>query len=169
MRTVGIATGLVVLVVGAVLAIATVLSLSNETSWTDLDPRYSGAGRYTRQFTVPDGFLAVGRRIQLDLGSVEEIAEVRLNGRYAGTRVWAPYRLDVTDDLREGENTLEVVVTNTQANEIENRALASGLLGPVALRPERVVDVPLRAGTDVQLYLQGKLRSAQGVRLGLCE
>lgn len=38
MRTVGIATGLVVLVVAAVLAIATVLSLSNETSWTDLDP-----------------------------------------------------------------------------------------------------------------------------------
>jgi hypothetical protein len=119
-------------------------------SWTDLDPRYSGRGRYTRRFTVPDGFLAEGRRIQLDLGSVEEIAEVRLNGRDAGTRVWAPYRLDVTDGLRAGENTLEVVVTNTQANEIEGRALASGLLGPVALRPERVVDVPLRPGADAQ-------------------
>ena len=75
---------------------------------------------------------------------------MRLNGRDAGTRVWAPYRLDVTDGLREGENTLEVVVTNTQANEIEGRALASGLLGPVALRPERVVDVALRPGADAQ-------------------
>jgi hypothetical protein len=119
-------------------------------SWTALDPRYSGRGRYTKRFTVPEGFLADGRRIELDLGSVEEIAEVRLNGRDAGTRVWAPYRLDVTDDLREGENTLEVVVTNTQANEIENRPLASGLLGPVTLRPERVVDLRLERGAGAQ-------------------
>lgn len=38
MRTFGIAAGLVVLVLAAVFAIATVLSLSNETSWTDLEP-----------------------------------------------------------------------------------------------------------------------------------
>lgn len=37
MRTLGIVAGLVVLVLAAVLAIATVLSLSNETSWTDLE------------------------------------------------------------------------------------------------------------------------------------
>jgi hypothetical protein len=37
MRTIGVAAGLGALVVAAVLAIATVLSLSNETSWTDLD------------------------------------------------------------------------------------------------------------------------------------
>lgn len=38
MRTLGLTAGLVVLVAAAVLAIATVLSLSNETSWTDLEP-----------------------------------------------------------------------------------------------------------------------------------
>jgi hypothetical protein len=37
-RTAGIAAGLVVLVAAALLAIATVLSLTNETTWTDLDP-----------------------------------------------------------------------------------------------------------------------------------
>ena len=37
MRTIGVAAGLGVLVVAAVLAIALVLSLSNETSWTDLE------------------------------------------------------------------------------------------------------------------------------------
>jgi hypothetical protein len=119
-------------------------------SWTDLDPRYSGRGRYTRRFSVPAGFVAAGRRIQLELGQVDEIAEVRLNGRDVGDRVWAPYRLDVTSDLRAGENTLEVVVTNTQANEIESRPLSSGLLGPVALRPERVVDVALQRGAQVE-------------------
>lgn len=37
-RTLGLAVGLVVLVGAGVLAIAAVLSLSNETSWTDLGP-----------------------------------------------------------------------------------------------------------------------------------
>lgn len=38
MRVVGIVVGTVVLVGAAVVAIATVLSLSNATSWTDLEP-----------------------------------------------------------------------------------------------------------------------------------
>ena len=38
MRVVGIGVGLLVLVGAAVLAIATVLSLSNDTAWTDLEP-----------------------------------------------------------------------------------------------------------------------------------
>lgn len=117
--------------------------------WTDLDPRYSGRGRYTKRFTVPPAFLAAGRRVQLDLGQVDEIAEVRLNGRPVGDLVWAPYELDVTRALRAGENTLEVVVTNTQANELENRPQPSGLSGPVALRPERVLAVELRRGAEV--------------------
>lgn len=37
MRTVGLVAGFVVLVATAVLAVAAVLSVSNETSWTDLD------------------------------------------------------------------------------------------------------------------------------------
>ena len=37
MRTIGVAAGLVAVVVAAVLTIAAVLSLSNDTSWTDLD------------------------------------------------------------------------------------------------------------------------------------
>ena len=117
--------------------------------WTDLDPRFSGSGRYTKRFDVPAGFLAAGRRVQLDLGQVDEIVELRLNGQAIGTRVWAPYRLDVTGGLREGENTLEVVVTNTQANAFENRPERSGLSGPVALRPQRVVDVALERGAEV--------------------
>lgn len=38
MRTVGIVVGLLALIAAAVLAIAAVLSVSNETSWTDLEP-----------------------------------------------------------------------------------------------------------------------------------
>jgi hypothetical protein len=115
-------------------------------SWTALDRLHSGSARYTKRFDVPAAFLQRDRRILLELGAVDEIAEIRLNGRDAGARVWEPYRLDVTDRLRAGENTLEVTVTNTQANAFEGRALSSGLIGPVRLRPQRVVDVELDRG-----------------------
>ena len=118
-------------------------------SWTDLDPAYSGTGSYTKQFSVPEGFLADGRRIHLDLGNVRELADVTVNGSPVGALDWSPYSVDVTDLLREGENTVAVKVTNTQANSIEGRANPSGLFGPVALRPERIVTLDLTAGTQV--------------------
>lgn len=118
-------------------------------SWTELDPNHSGSATYTTSFSVPEGFLAEGRRIQLDLGDVRELADISVNGEPAGAIDWSPYTVEVTDLLREGGNTVEVRVTNTQANEIERRANPSGLLGPVALRPERLVPLELTRGADV--------------------
>ena len=118
-------------------------------SWTDLAPDYAGSGTYTKQFSVPEGFLADGRRIQLDLGNVRELASVSVNNTPAAALDWSPYTVDVTDLLHEGDNTVEVTVTNTQANAIEGRTNPSGLLGPVALRPERVVSLVLTEGTQV--------------------
>ncbi len=118
-------------------------------SWTDLDPAFSGSGTYTTQVDVPEGFLAEGRRIELRLGEVRELAAVSVNGGEPQLLDWSPYVVDVTEDLREGENTITVTVTNTPANAIEGRALPSGLLGPVSLAPKCVVDVPLAPGADV--------------------
>ena len=70
------------------------------------------------------------------------MAEVEVNGKRAGSRLWAPYRLDVTAVLRPGRNRLRVRVTNTGAN-VRGQALVSGLLGPVVLRPWRFVEVAL--------------------------
>jgi hypothetical protein len=57
--------------------------------------------------------------------------------------------MDVTDQLRPGENKIAVTVTNTQANAIEGRAAPSGLLGPVVLKPQSVVQLALTSGTEV--------------------
>lgn len=119
-------------------------------SWTDLDAKYSGSGTYTKRFTVPEGFLAKGRRAQLDLGRVRELADVTVNGKHAGALDWSPYTVDVTDLLREGENVIEVTVTNTPSNEIERRDIPSGLLGPVVVRPQREVKLDLTKGTEVR-------------------
>ncbi|MGH1565115.1 glycosyl hydrolase [Mumia sp. DW29H23] len=118
-------------------------------SWTALDAKYSGSATYTKRFTVPEGFLADGRRAVLDLGRVREFADVTVNGKHAGALDWSPYTVDVTDLLREGENVVEVKVTNTPSNEIEGRDNPSGLFGPVAVRPQREVDLTLTEGTEV--------------------
>lgn len=55
---------------------------------------------------------------ELDLGDVRESARVRVNGRDAGTVFAVPFRLRIGELLKEGENTLEVEVTNLQSNRI---------------------------------------------------
>ena len=60
--------------------------------------------------------LAEGRRLLLDLGRVEVIAEVRLNGRNLGVLWKAPFTLDITEAAKVGDNSLEVKVTNLWIN-----------------------------------------------------
>ncbi|VVJ22254.1 Uncharacterised protein [Amycolatopsis camponoti] len=108
-------------------------------SWTDVDAGYSGSAWYETEFDVP---AVPGRRWTLDLGEVHEVAEVEVNGQAGGSRLWPPYRVDVTAALRPGRNRVRVRVTNTGAN-ARGQALASGLFGPVVLRPYRLVGVPL--------------------------
>jgi len=96
-----------------------------------------------------------GRRALLSLKELHEICTVRVNGEDAGT-IWAmPYRLDITDKLKPGRNTIEVEVTNLWPNRLIGDAqpgvtqtytrtnirkytagsplLPSGLIGPVSL------------------------------------
>jgi hypothetical protein len=79
---------------------------------------FSGTATYHNAFDVPDGSTAGTRRIVLDLGRVEVLAEVLVNGRNLGI-VWkAPYRLDITSAVRPGTNTLELRVTNLWPNRL---------------------------------------------------
>ncbi|MBI5817597.1 MAG: hypothetical protein HZA88_01290 [Verrucomicrobia bacterium] len=55
-------------------------------------------------------------RMFLDLGSVQIMAEVRLNGRDLGILWKPPFRVDVTDALKSGENALELRVVNLWIN-----------------------------------------------------
>lgn len=96
------------------------------------------------------------KSLYIDLGNVMVMAKVTLNGHYVGG-VWInPYRLNVTDYLREGENKLEITVVNNWQNRLigdqrlpEDQRLtwttinpwkadsslqSSGLLGPVEIQ-----------------------------------
>jgi hypothetical protein len=77
------------------------------------------------------------------------MASVRVNGQNAGTRLWSPYRLEITTLLKAGANRLEIGVTNTLANRYGQgrpglrEKPASGLLGPVRLTPAKVLESEL--------------------------
>lgn len=89
-------------------------------SWTvhaDPEIRYfSGTATYQRSFELPAGTLKSDRRWILDLGNVKNLATVTINGRRAGILWHAPFRLDVTEFLREGTNSVELDVTNLWPN-----------------------------------------------------
>jgi len=88
------------------------------TSWTE-DPatrNFSGTGRYETQFILPDEYLTGDLRLELELGRVGNVAEVRLNGGNAGTAWMRDQSLDVSSSARIGSNHLVVLVTNTLIN-----------------------------------------------------
>ena len=74
---------------------------------------YSGIATYRKTFNlarVPKG------RTYLDLGVVNDMARVRLNGRDLGVVWCAPWRVEVTGAIKAGENQFEIEVVNRWAN-----------------------------------------------------
>ncbi len=114
---------------------------------------YSGAAFYLKRFDYKKQ-RGANPRLHLDLGVVKNIAGVRLNGRDLGTVWTSPWRVDITDAVKDGENLLEIEVVNEWRNRLIGDAalppekrltdtnivinpksplLASGLLGPVRI------------------------------------
>ncbi|OHX64814.1 hypothetical protein NH26_23355 [Flammeovirga pacifica] len=84
----------------------------------DTIKHYSGTAIYTTSFEVEKGTLQSNREFKLDLGKVNVIASVQLNGVDVGVSWVAPYRLDVTSGLKEGRNELIIKVTNQWTNRL---------------------------------------------------
>ena len=73
-------------------------------------------GVYRTTFNLPKKQLDTA--YVLDLGDVRETAHVLVNGKVAGMLFAVPFRVDITDFLRDGSNTLEIAVANLPANRI---------------------------------------------------
>jgi hypothetical protein len=78
---------------------------------------FSGSAVYTKTFSLANKS-ASNIHWLLDLGSVEVIAEVNLNGHDFGILWKRPYEIDVTDALQNGVNKLKVTVTNLWPNRL---------------------------------------------------
>jgi hypothetical protein len=76
---------------------------------------YSGTAIYTNAFTLD---AKPSCDVYIDLGKVGMMAKVKINGKYAGG-VWTnPYRVNITEAVTSGENTLEIEVVNTWVNRL---------------------------------------------------
>ena len=79
---------------------------------------FSGTATYRRTLGVPAGALGDSKRLFLDLGRVQVLAQVLINGKDLGI-VWKlPFRLDITDAVHAGDNELEIRVTNLWPNRL---------------------------------------------------
>ena len=77
---------------------------------------FSGTATYHKTFDLPPALIEPGRRFYLDLGKVEVMASVRVNGKDLGTLWKQPYSVEVTDALKPGANALEIAVVNLWIN-----------------------------------------------------
>ena len=114
---------------------------------------FSGTATYKTTFQWSADQVASG--VMLDLGQVFNMAHVFVNGKDLGLLWKEPYKIDISEALVEGNNTLEIKVTNSWGNRLigdsalpkEDRATktswdfyspddplpTSGLLGPVRI------------------------------------
>ena len=97
------------------------IGLDKLTDWSKhSDPKvyyYSGTAVYRKTFELADAEASGEQdRLLLDLGTVDVIARVRLNGKECGIAWKPPYHVDITPAARPGNNKLEIDVVNLWIN-----------------------------------------------------
>jgi hypothetical protein len=138
---------------------------------------YSGRATYRKEFSYQSSVVSNQlpestdhrspitdhSRLYLDLGTVHDMARVKLNGKDLGVVWCAPWQVDITAAVKPGRNTLEIDLVNTWNNRLVGDAalpadqrrtfltaktvgknaalLPAGLLGPVTLRASQTVEL----------------------------
>ncbi|MFV0417818.1 MAG: glycosyl hydrolase [Dysgonomonas sp.] len=118
---------------------------------------YSGTILYKNAFNLKTK-PSKGNRLFINLNNVYAMAKVKVNGKYTGGVWTAPYRVDISDFVKEGENEIEIEVTTTWVNRLigdlnlpedqrktwvtaqpwraDSQLQKSGLVGPVVIEGE---------------------------------
>lgn len=79
---------------------------------------FSGTMTYLYSLSINSTYLQDNLCLRLDLGRVEVIAEVWVNGKRVGI-CWAPpYTIDIQQLLHNGDNAIEIRVTNLWVNRL---------------------------------------------------
>ena len=125
--------------------------------WKELGSTYeakafSGTATYETEFTIDA--VSAGSAVVLDLGRVESLAQVEVNGVKFRDLWCEPYRLDIASAVKPGVNRLKIAVTDTWFNRLvydsgqsegqrrtwtisgpskDRPLIDSGLIGPVRI------------------------------------
>ncbi|MDD4180734.1 MAG: glycosyl hydrolase [Victivallaceae bacterium] len=104
------------------------IELNTFPAWKELGyPAFSGTAEYSIELNI----IATGEYV-INLGRIEDIAEVFIDGNHIALLAWPPYECKL-GFLRKGNYTLTVKVANGPGNRDRLAMLSSGLLGPVRL------------------------------------
>jgi len=134
-----------------------------DSSTDDRVKYYSGRAFYSTMFSLTEEEIQ-DHQILLDIGNVQEIAYVRINGSDPVILWMPPFVTCITDLVKPGSNSLEVTVVNSWANRLigdsylpdnekvtrtnvkkfeapekESLLRKSGLSGPVTLHFQKVI------------------------------
>lgn len=123
---------------------------------------FSGTATYHKTFAVGHSIMEGGKRVFLDLGRIAVIAEVVLNGTGLGILWKPPYRIDITNVVKAGNNELQVKVTNLWPNRLigDEQLPAENEYAQFGERGARILKLP-------DWYLEGKPKPAGG-RITFC-
>jgi len=120
-------------------------------SHTDIK-HFSGTATYHKEFDVPAELTGTDKYAALDLGGVKHVAEVWLNGKSLGILWKEPFRVDVSEGLKPGRNTLKIEITNLWRNR---------LVGDMALPKEK-----RRTNTNITEFHRGNMKLQTSGLLG---
>ena len=100
---------------------------------------FSGKATYRNTLDLTADALSEGKRVFLDLGAVETVATITVNGQALGTLWTAPHQIDITDAVRAGQNAIEIEVANLWVNRLIGDASLADTSGyiPESNVPER--------------------------------
>ncbi|MHC4799872.1 MAG: glycosylhydrolase-like jelly roll fold domain-containing protein, partial [Planctomycetota bacterium] len=79
---------------------------------------YSGKATYHKTFDLPELLRESNRKIHLNLGKLNNVAQVRLNGKDLGIVWTAPWNVDITRAVLSTGNNLEIEVVNLWPNRL---------------------------------------------------
>jgi len=135
------------------------ITIDKLSSWAENSDQgikyFSGTGTYSKKFYVTASWIKKDAQLWLDLGEVKNLAEVFVNGKSLGILWKKPFKVNLNNELKPGENTLTVKVTNLWVNRLigdqqpntdkkytyttmafykaDSPLLPSGLIGPVRI------------------------------------
>ena len=131
--------------------------MSELKDWTtfsnDSIKYYSGAANYKNEFKL--SVSPKGKTLYLNLGKITAMAKVKEKRIEVGGAWTAPWRVDISDAVKKGKNTIEITVVNTWVNRLigdqnlpenlrktwclvnpynkDSQLQPSGLIGPVTV------------------------------------
>ena len=78
---------------------------------------FSGIASYAKDVDIPPSAITSGH-LWLNLGQVDDLAEVWINGKLSGVAWKPPYRVDISASVQPAANHIEIKVVNLWVNRL---------------------------------------------------